>query len=44
MIIGFLTVNWCQHQQTLHDQGAIEEEILLMKRKFFNNEDDMTKE
>lgn len=37
-------VNWLIHTKTLMEQGAMEEEVLLMKRKFFHSEDTMTKE
>jgi hypothetical protein len=37
-------VNWLQHDQTLMEQGVMEEEVLVMKRKFYHSEETMTKQ
>ena len=40
----FLSVYWLNHDRTLMENGVKEDEVLLMKRKFYHSEDSMTKE
>ena len=42
-IIHFL-VYWLNHDRTLMENGVREDEVLLMKRKFYHSVDSMTKE
>ena len=35
---------WLNHDQTLMENGVKENEVLLMKRKFYISDDSMTKE
>lgn len=43
MIVKF-SVYWLNHDQTLMENGVKENEVLLMKRKFYISDDSMTKE
>lgn len=33
--VQFLPVNWVDHGKTLREQGIVETEVLLLKRKYF---------
>jgi talin len=34
-IYSFILVNWVDHSKTLREQGIVESEVLLLKRKYF---------
>ena len=38
------SVHWLQHQETLLEQGVLEEEVLLMQKKYFGSDEEVTKE